>query len=191
VGKPKSANLNSTGIFLPPGPTRCILNSVGYRSTNLEVTAHAEARGPVAERVRKARRLRALLWKKPHKLHTELRKLSTQEVAAALVDRPGFDEPAREFSRLAANAMEGDVLRYSSRLELMAHASRLGIEPFEANLLIAMVRNKAQDQMELQRKLSSPKQRAEKGRMVLAFLLMEAAAILGTWWVLARVWQVL
>ena len=140
----------------------------------------------MAERVRKARHLRATLGHKPHQLHTELRNLSREEKPAELVERPEMDEPARDFSRLVAGAMEGDVLRFQARLELLAQASRLGIEPFEANLLIAMVRNRVQDEMEAARKQEARPRHRKVAGMILGFVVLEAGIILGVWWLLTH-----
>jgi hypothetical protein len=43
----------------------------------------------------------------------------------------------REFLSAVSDAMEGSLIRYSKRLELMAKAERMGIGRFQANLLIA------------------------------------------------------
>jgi hypothetical protein len=47
------------------------------------------------------------------------------------------------FARCVAAAMDGPILRYSSRLDLMRQARRTGIAPFEANLIIAAVQHRA------------------------------------------------
>jgi hypothetical protein len=52
------------------------------------------------------------------------------------------DPVQREFAAAVSQAMEGSLIRYSKRLELMALAERLGIGRFEANLLIAQVQQR-------------------------------------------------
>ena len=106
----------------------------------LEGVADALTILDAGEYVRRARRLRARWAGKPERLQRELGELSRQSSAARL---PGNDPgPARVFSEAAAAAMEGPVLRYSARQGLMKLARRLGIERFEANLLIAAVQHR-------------------------------------------------
>lgn len=43
---------------------------------------------------------------------------------------------------MVAAAMEGPVLRYSNRMSLLRAAAGMGIDRFEANLLIALVQHR-------------------------------------------------
>ncbi len=43
---------------------------------------------------------------------------------------------------MVVSAVEHSTLRYSRRLQLLREAQRLGIERFEANLIIAMVQHR-------------------------------------------------
>jgi hypothetical protein len=81
--------------------------------------------------------------------------------------RPG--RPAI-FAVLVGGAMEGDLLSYSARLRLLAAAAKLGIERFEANLIIAAVQHRA-------RRLPVP--RAARSSWPLAYLIAAAVVVQG------------
>jgi hypothetical protein len=91
---------------------------------------------------RQARRLRHRLRHAPVRLHRSLRALRTDR---ALL--PSSD-PNDRFAASVAAALESGTLRYSRRLRLLREAARLGIERFEANLIIAMVEHRLRDQIE-------------------------------------------
>lgn len=55
---------------------------------------------------------------------------------------PSVNPLEREFVVAVEQAMEGSLIRYSKRLELMAMAERKGIGRFEANLLIAQTQQR-------------------------------------------------
>ncbi len=50
--------------------------------------------------------------------------------------------PNDRFAESVVRAIEGGTLRYSRRQKLLREANRLGIERFEANLIIAVVQHK-------------------------------------------------
>ena len=93
---------------------------------------------------REARRLRHRLACRPIGLYAALKRLSDrhdrlqQPQKSARVDRSGNrDNVARWFAGQVAATGNGQVLRYSMRLELLKTAQRIGISRFEANLIIA------------------------------------------------------
>lgn len=49
------------------------------------------------------------------------------------------DDPRPEFILAIENSMEGSLIRYSKRLELLDLAKKLQLDRFEANLMIAQV----------------------------------------------------
>lgn len=56
------------------------------------------------------------------------------------------DDVRLVFASLAAGALEGDraaILRPHKRRELLAQAARMGLRPFDANLIIAVVQDQA------------------------------------------------
>jgi hypothetical protein len=55
---------------------------------------------------------------------------------------PSANPSEREFVAAVSQAMEGSLIRYSKRLELMAMAERMGIGRFQANLLIAQTQQR-------------------------------------------------
>ena len=75
------------------------------------------------------------------------------------------------------------VLRYSQRLQLLRAAPRFGLNRFEANLAIAAVMSRqrgrpaTQDPHPADRSLISG---------VAAFVVVQGALLLGTWWTLFR-----
>jgi len=98
---------------------------------------------------RRARRLRATLAAHPARLQRKLRDLADRhDGPAAAANRsqpiptPSHDRRARAFAEEVASRMDGPVLRYSQRRELLAVAQRTGIGRFEANLIIAAVRHR-------------------------------------------------
>ncbi len=85
---------------------------------------------------REARKLRHRLRHAPARLHRSLRSLrpaAAQPVEMTINDR---------FAESVVAAVEGRTLRYSRRLRLLGDARKLGIERFEANLIIAMVQHR-------------------------------------------------
>ncbi len=85
---------------------------------------------------REARKLRHRLRHAPVRLHRSLRSL--RPAAALPVELTTHDR----FAQSVVTAIQGRTLRYSRRLRLLAEADKLGIERFEANLIIAMVQHR-------------------------------------------------
>ena len=56
---------------------------------------------------------------------------------------PNPTGPAGRFAALVADSMDGNVIRYSQRLELLRKAWGMDIPRFEANLIIAAVQHRA------------------------------------------------
>jgi antibiotic biosynthesis monooxygenase (ABM) superfamily enzyme len=71
------------------------------------------------------------------------------------------------------------VLRYSARLALLKEAERRGLGRFEANLVIAGVLYRAGMGQEYEMR-----PHVEWVAPVLTFLVLQAALIVGAWWVL-------
>lgn len=84
---------------------------------------------------------------------------------------------ARRFATTVARSMEGGVLRYSVRMELLSDASRRGIGRFEANLIIAAV----QHQMGSAGEEDVHRNRGFRAPPLVIALLIEAAVIAGVW----------
>src|SRR4051812_48908230 len=87
---------------------------------------------------REARRLRHRLRSSPVKLHRSLGEFRPARGAAKRI----AETPNDLFAASVANAVEHSTLRYSRRLALLKEADQLGIERFEANLIIAMVQHR-------------------------------------------------
>src|SRR5438046_655750 len=93
---------------------------------------------PVQAYCREARRLRYQLRHSPARMHRSLSELRP----AAVVPEPETITPNDRFAVSVVASIEGQTLRYSQRLQLLREAKRLGIERFEANLIIAMVQHR-------------------------------------------------
>ena len=118
---------------------------------------------------------------------TRVRPRRHRQSVAVLVSR----KPAKateadvsaEFADAVAQAIDGPVLRYSQRQVLVRDAERRGIGRFEANLIIAAVPH----QRGLGQEYELPP--VPVGVMgwvgpVLTFVGVQAAILMGAWWVL-------
>jgi hypothetical protein len=124
--------------------------------------APIERAQPAEEYRREARRLRASLSNDLPRLQRSLRQLSIREDENYnLRDRISnanlsevrrvplpiclTNSPADEyFAQRVRDEIQGGILRYSRRTALLRHARTLGIERFEASLIIACVQHSAQ-----------------------------------------------
>jgi hypothetical protein len=120
--------------------------------------------------VRRARRLRATLGDQPARLHSALRQFPMQ--------RPAPAKSAGEvFAESVADSLEGGILRYSARCAMLRQAAKLGIDRFEANLIIATVQYRS----------PAPSRRpTARGRRfpstALTIIAIQAAIVLVAWW---------
>ena len=148
---------------------------------------------------RQARRLRCRFARQPGRLQQSLKRLAAETpspkffaespVAQRTRAYPTFVQsgPARRFADYLSEQTREPmtVLQYSRRLEFLRAARRLGVGRFEANLLIAAVVERRTTGSASERAHSDADSGADSllGR-VTAFLLVEAAVLLGVWWVL-------
>jgi hypothetical protein len=132
---------------------------------------------------RRARRLRHVYRNDPVRMHRSLRELRpATRVAARRV------EPT-DFAAMVAARLEGPVLPYSRRQELLRIAGRVGIGRFEANLIIASVQHRAAETRgkripgPLKRPLKRTLRVHATQRIALfgAFLLIQSAIVLAIW----------
>lgn len=102
---------------------------------------------------RAARRLRATLDHDRPRLFRSLQSLATgrhwREPETAL-------SPAERYSQMVAASLDGTVLRYSQRLNLLRRARLFGLDRFEANLLIAAAQHRAKNERQSCRSRSIP-----------------------------------
>lgn len=158
--------------------------------------AAAAILGPGESYRRQARRLRCRFASQPARLQQSLKRLAAQTpaptfrpapptVAARPRAHPAFVQTgaARRFADYLLDETREPmtVLRYSQRLEFFRAARRFGVSRFEANLLIAAV-------VERRTGAARPVETAESesdsvAARLTAFLLVEAAVLLGAWWV--------
>jgi len=107
------------------------------------------------EHVRRARRLRAQWSAQPARMHAELQKLGSQPAAStpSVLDHLPVmpTHSARAFAVAVEQKMEGPILRYSARQQLLAMAKQRGIDRFQANLMIAAVQHQAMQHYQVDR----------------------------------------
>jgi hypothetical protein len=131
---------------------------------------------------RKARRLRCRYAGQPATLQFAL-KLLAGEAKPDLSPAPAG--PARRFAEYLASRAPSMVLRYSERLELIRAARHMGIDRFEANLLIASVLERGRRVTE-----AEAAQAVTRSSPLLAgiavFLMVQSAVLLGAWWAVFR-----
>jgi hypothetical protein len=110
-------------------------------------------------------------------MHRALRELTP------FAAEPVYYEPptAERFAGMVLAKMEGRLLRYSARLSLLKQAAAMGIERFEANLIIAAVQS------------GRPKPiRARSIRrfgpmsMAVTFAIVQVSILAAAWWFIAR-----
>jgi hypothetical protein len=145
--------------------------------------------GP-ARFARQARRLRGALRGQPGRLHRELRELRSDSPAArgekAVDSLPLRSGRAGQFAALAAQNMDGDILRYSVRLGLLRQAARMGIERFEANLIIAAVQHQNGSGASRSQGIAAGRIGGGVGRTALVIAIVQSIIFIGAWWVLGR-----
>jgi hypothetical protein len=135
-----------------------------------------------AEYIRQARRLRHRHRHDPARLQQSLHRLAG---GSHISVRPGAAGGAPAvLTAEVEQAMEGPILRYDERARLLRRARQLGIERFEANLLIATIQHRRR-----QAGCCAPdRPGVRQGRVwsvwgILGLALaVEAAAILVGWW---------
>jgi hypothetical protein len=132
---------------------------------------------------RSARRLRAKWKDQPARLHRELRDLPPLSAAKAPAQETASPTGRHAvFAAMAGDSLEGGLLRYSARLRLIAAAARMGIERFEANLIIAAVQNRARPRPSI--RASRPAWRS--AHWAAALVAVEAVVLLAGAWVWTR-----
>jgi hypothetical protein len=124
-------------------------------------------------------------------MHRKLRELGAVRLDGAraenarLAARAAQPEPskARAFAERVEAGLDGPVLRYTTRRNLIAEARRLGIGDFEANLLIAAVQHERRGTAVPSpvTREASPAQGLAYFGSVLVIVLVEAALAIGAW----------
>jgi hypothetical protein len=124
------------------------------RGVKLPVVLRSAIDDPTQTYRREARRLRSRYADRPAQLYKSLRSLSArhdlQQARSEFSIRlrhSAKDEmasPCHEFARLVEGQVEGGVLRYSNRAQLLLAAQEIGIGRFQANLVIATVQHQNQ-----------------------------------------------
>jgi hypothetical protein len=104
------------------------------------------------------------------------------ERTRAMPTRNGAPDRLREFTdRVTCELLTGSPLRYSRRLALLNRARGLGINRFDANLMIAAVQNRAP-----QRSSPAPAQRPRLMLPLFAFVVIQSLIVAGAWLAFAR-----
>jgi hypothetical protein len=85
---------------------------------------------------------------------------------------------SESFGRMVADRLEGGVLRYSARAQLLAAAADMGVGRFQANLIIAAV----QHQVDAAETRGSTASSPILGRLIIALVvLLQLAILLAAW----------
>lgn len=133
---------------------------------------------------RRARRLRHQFRNDPLRLHLSLKQLNQthdQPLEAELTE-PRIMSRVERFARLVAARIDGPVLPYSQRVNLLREAERQGIERFDANLIIARMQHQLAPQ-----RVTAPVQqkRAVWMNVAIVVALVQSLIIAGAWALLA------
>jgi hypothetical protein len=126
-----------------------------------------------------------------HRALQELRPAPPVEQPA----KPRTGEIAEQFAALVEQLLdrEAGLLRYSARLDLLRGARRMGIERFEANLIIAAVQQRKQCLPRQSTPWRRPAQAVGRPRQALGYsvplaalavVAVEGAALVAVWWML-------
>lgn len=90
-------------------------------------------------------------------------------------------QPAATFAALVRERMDGPVLRYSRRTDLIRAAERSGIGRFEANLIIAAVQHEARERLGTDETRPSRRTFPSWFSVALAVIATQTAILLGVW----------
>lgn len=93
---------------------------------------------------------------------------------------PASSPPAivRGFARAVGDRLDGGVLRWDDRRDLIARARRLGIDRFEANLIIASVQHNAPTVP------ASQEAGASWTHSVAIFAIVQSVIVVAAWWLI-------
>lgn len=154
--------------------------------------------------LRQARRLRHTYRREPQKLHQSLRYLSAcHDITAGIATgssrsstrsthlpaTPGYviDQTSttiRDFANSVVKQMNGPILRYSERVELMHHAKRIGLRTFDANLIIAAVQNRVKETLSPDFEKSEPEKSISWGWIITISATLQLLILSTAWWLL-------
>jgi hypothetical protein len=138
---------------------------------------------------RQARRLRVRYAGRPAELYRSLRQLSDRHDAMQAAPQPvpmidASQHRAKAFAQFVVDRLDGQVLRYSTRLELLKIAERIGIGRFHANLLIAAVQHQAGQPATCPP--TSAGRHANRRTIALIVLLIQSIILLAAWLLFLR-----
>jgi hypothetical protein len=95
------------------------------------------------------------------------------------------EDGVRAFAASVSTAMEGPILRFSRRQELIRQAEGLGIRRFDANLLIAAVQHRLGGEKAERAALPAPKRPSWGVALPIGLVVgVQALIVLGAWVVL-------
>lgn len=114
--------------------------AVTVTRTSLRLSGLPDEGSPHENYRRQARKLRHIHRRDPHRMHQALKELSQSHDQQA----SSWATPSEQFTELVRKIAAGQIIRYSLRQQLLSRASELGIERFQANLIIATVQHECQ-----------------------------------------------
>jgi hypothetical protein len=134
-----------------------------------------------------ARRLRAVHADKPECLQPALLQLAqAMNATRQSVSRSRLDSPAQVFADKIASQLQDGMLRYSQRAALLEESDALGIGPFEANLIIALVQHRARPALDGRTPLPDAPTRHRRAAITFITVALIQSAICAGYWLLAH-----
>ena len=131
---------------------------------------------------RAARRLRGRWVHRPHRLHLALKALAQEQPIPPAVPTTKAKAKHEAFAAAVLGRMDGPVLRHAERRRLLAAAHGMGIERFDANLIIAAVQHERRPIAPTSGgSVVKPAQRRFPRGALILVLAVEAAVAWGAW----------
>jgi hypothetical protein len=112
---------------------------------------------------------------KPAELHKALR----QSPMDLVINAPA---PGEIFAQYVVNEMTGGLLRYSARAALLQRAAGMGIDRFEANLIIAAVQHRMTEHRQSAAHERPRTRWSIPSTGILAIVAVQAAIVVAAWW---------
>jgi hypothetical protein len=133
---------------------------------------------------REARRLRHDLRDEPAKMHRSLQALSQWHDLSSpkqpVWKRETRTDHVQDLVASVVRHMEGPILRYPARVALLKQARRVGLQQFDANLIITAVQHRMGERIERTTRVDRPWVK----HLVIA-LVFQAWILAGLYWLLS------
>ncbi len=131
-----------------------------------------------------ARRIRARLAHQPLRMHRALAHLAAESAPATsppIAPLSPLPDGVRTFTQIAADAIDGPILRYSSRQRLIRQADSLGIHRFEANLIIATLQHQRRNHVAVTDDRDAASRPSRRWLLAILLQILIGIAVLWLW----------